>query len=139
MELLPKIYKRKNEREEKQMGEFNRQDEFQKRSIIFNAISNKRLDEKYRNKEDITDMIRFTSWYFEKVFGIKVDIAEVFAESEGMFEKWEIHSKHRRLEPEQVVKIQKYIKMGYSFAEISRRLGVTRRTVSRIAGLMDKG
>lgn len=121
------------------MGEFNRRDEYQKRSIIFNAISNKRLDEKYRNKEDITDMIRFTVWYFEIVFGVKVDVAEVFAESEGMFEKWENHSKHRRLEPEQVVKIQKYIKMGYSFAEISRRLGVTRRTVSRISGLMEKG
>lgn len=83
-------------------------------------------------------MIIFMIKYFKNRFGIEIDAVHMLEGQAGVFEKWENNTKYRRLDDGQIMKIQKYIGMGYSYSEISRRTGVTRRTISRIAERMAK-
>lgn len=101
------------------MSRFYDLSEEQKVQVVWQMLHNQ-LNNSMKTNEDAEEMLEYIKNKLQNQYGL-LTISNVNSQ------------KHMKKSPQTVMKVRELLMQGYNFSQISRSLGIDRRTVSRIA------
>ena len=101
------------------MSKFGELSEERKVQVVWQMLHNQ-LNNSMRTNEDAMEILEYMRNELQNQYGL-------------LIEKVSDSQKHMKKSPQTVMRVRELLMQGYNYSQISRCLGIDRRTVSRIA------